>query len=120
MIADEGRKIYNTYCISCHQEDGSGDGNRYPPLAKSDWVRGDVNRLIMVLLEGLAGPITVNGDPYDDMMPKQDFLSNDEIAKVLSYIRLNFDNNSSAIHSSEVARLRHQVKAKQENVKGPD
>jgi glucose/arabinose dehydrogenase len=120
MTADEGQKIYNTYCISCHQADGSGDGNRYPPLAKSDWVRGDVNRLIMVLLEGLAGPITVNGGPYDDMMPKQDFLSNDEIAKVLSYIRLNFDNNSSAIHSSEVARLRHQLKAKQENVKGPD
>src|SRR5680860_315466 len=42
-MAAGGQKIYNIYCISCHQADGKGDGNRYPPLVESDWVTGDKN-----------------------------------------------------------------------------
>ena len=111
-MADEGRKIYNVYCLSCHQQDGMGDGSRYPPLGESDWVTGDKNRLITVLLNGLEGPITVNGKHYDGLMPKHDFLSDAEIAKVASYLRLNFKNNAGAIQEKEVANLREKLKDK--------
>ena len=108
-FADEGQKIFNTYCISCHQADGKGDGNRYPPLVESDWVTGDKKRLIKVILEGLEGPISVNGKSFNDMMPKMDFLSDEDIAKVLTYIRMNFNENAGAVQEKEVARLRDRL-----------
>ncbi len=112
-MAAGGQKIYNIYCISCHQGDGKGDGSRYPSLLESDWVTGDKKRLITVLLEGLKGPITVDGKPFDGKMPKQDFLSDADIAKVISFIKLNFKNNAGVIHEKEVAYLRDKLKDNQ-------
>jgi len=109
-MADEGRKIYNVYCISCHQGDGRGDGSRYPSLVESDWVTGDKNRLITVLLDGLEGPISVEGKPFDGEMPKHDFLSDADIAKVTCSIRMNFKNNAGTIHEREVAKVRDRLK----------
>ena len=111
-MVDEGQKIYTVYCISCHQENGKGDGSRYPPLAGSDWVTGDKNRLITVLLEGLKGPITVNEKRFNGEMPKHDFLSDADVAKVTSYIRLNFKNNAGAILEKEVTNVRNKLKDK--------
>ena len=108
-LADEGQKIYNTYCIACHQVNGAGDGTRYPSLVKSEWVTEDKNKLIGVVLKGLNGPITVNGKAFNEVMPKMDFMSDADIARVLTYIRLNFDNNSSSIKASEVARARRKL-----------
>jgi len=113
-MADEGRKIYNVYCISCHQGDGRGDGSCYPSLVETDWVTGDKKRLITVLLEGLKGPISVERKPFDDEMPKHDFLSDADIAKVTSYIRMNFKNNAGAIHEREVANVRDKLKDEQD------
>ncbi|MAU15126.1 MAG: cytochrome C [Muricauda sp.] len=105
-FADEGQRIYNTYCIVCHQAEGKGDGNRYPPLAGSDWVTGDKNKLIKVVLEGLEGPITVNGKTYNDLMPKMNFMSDEDIAKVLTYIRMNLNEDVGGVQEREVARVR--------------
>lgn len=109
----DGQKIYSIYCISCHQEAGNGDGKRFPSLVKSDWVTGDKNRLIQLLLHGLEGPITVNGKPFNDLMPKHDFLSDGDIAKVLTYIRMKFNNNAGPIYEKEVATVRVKLNDKQ-------
>ncbi len=115
-MADEGQNIYNVYCIACHQGNGKGDGSRYPSLVESDWVSGDRNRLIEVILKGLQGPITVKGKTFNDVMPKQDFLSDEDIAKVLSYIRMNF-NNASGIQEREVRQVRDGLKNEEEDNK---
>ncbi|AEM71715.1 cytochrome c class I [Allomuricauda ruestringensis DSM 13258] len=112
-LADEGQRIYNTYCIACHKADGKGDGNRYPPLAGSDWVTGDKNRLIKAVLEGLEGPITVNGKTYNDLMPKMDFLNDEDIAKVLTYIRMNLNEDVGGVQEREVARVRNGTQGEQ-------
>jgi hypothetical protein len=44
-------------------------------------------------------------------MPKHDFLSDADIAQILTNIRLNFNNNSSAVREKEVARLRNKPPA---------
>lgn len=111
-LANEGRRIYTLYCLACHQKDGMGDGNRYPPLGGSDWVTGDSKRLITVLLEGVKGPITVNGKPFDGEMPGHSFLSDADVARVASYIRLSFNNNAGVIHEKEVASVREQLKSR--------
>jgi len=104
---DDGKIIYNNQCLSCHQHDGSGVPNMYPPLQKSDWVNGDKNKLINVVLKGLQGEIEVNGEYYNQAMPKHDSLTDIQVAQVLTYIRKNFGNNSSAIKPAEVKKLRN-------------
>lgn len=66
------------------------------------------------MLEGFNKP-TVNGKPNDVVMPKLDFLSDEDIAKVLTYIRLNFNNNAGAIRENEVADIRTKLKDEQIN-----
>jgi mono/diheme cytochrome c family protein len=100
-----GQRIYNTYCTPCHQRNGQGDGSRFPPLAGSEWVTGSKKRLIEVVAKGLEGPIQVAGKPYNDLMPKHDFLKPEEMAQVLTYIRKNFGNNADAISISDVQRV---------------
>lgn len=100
-----GQRIYNTYCTPCHQRNGLGDGSRFPPLAGSEWVTGNKKRLIEVVAKGLEGPIQVAGKPYNDLMPKHDFLKAEEMAQVLTYIRKNFGNDADAVSVSDVQRV---------------
>lgn len=106
-----GEKVYQTYCSTCHQGDGKGDGTRFPPLDGSEWVNGDKAPLIKLVLNGLEGEISVKGTTFNGVMPKHDFLTDLNIAQVLSYIRLSFGNNSSAIQENEVTRIRKSLSA---------
>jgi len=103
-------RIYNTYCATCHQPDGKGDRARFPPLSNTEYVNGDKERLIEIVLKGLEGEIVVNNRTYSNIMPQHDFLSDVDIAQVLTYIRQNFNNNSSAISAKEVQRVREKIK----------
>ena len=105
-VMAKGKSIYNKFCLVCHQADGSGVDGLYPPIVATDWVGGDKERLIKLVLNGQVGPIEVNGESYNNVMPAQDFLKNDEVAAVLTYIRQNFQNNASAVSASEVEQIR--------------
>ncbi len=107
---DPGELTYLYYCGACHQKNGKGDGSRFPPLAATDWVTGDKERLIKVVLKGLEGEIQVNGRSYNGVMPQHDFLSDQEVADVLTYIRRNFGNRASSIGEEEVRTLRNEEK----------
>ncbi len=109
----EGEKLYNLYCGACHQRDGKGDGNRFPPLNESEWVNGDPNRLIEIVLFGMDGPITVKGLPYSGMMPANQHLGDEVVAQILTYVRENFNNDGGAIREREVRRVRHQSEREQ-------
>ncbi len=111
-VMDAGTKIYSTYCGACHQRNGKGDGSRFPPLAGSEWVKGDKSKLITVLLKGLQGPVKVRGIPYNVSMPPQNFLSDKDIAEVLTHIRKHFGNRASAIKTEEVEKVRKSLNAK--------
>ena len=109
-IAVGGEKIYGTYCVACHQLNGKGDGSRFPPLDSSEWVNGDKKILINILLNGLQKTIKVKGQSYTGAMPKHSFLADDDIAKVLTYIRQNFGNKADSISANEVAAERSKIK----------
>lgn len=102
----DGKGVYTQYCLPCHQEDGTGVPNLNPPLRKSDWVNGDRNRLIKVILEGLEEEIEVNGESYNRVMAAHSFLTDKQVADVLTYIRSNFGNASDIIKEEEVKVLR--------------
>ncbi|MFP4092968.1 MAG: c-type cytochrome [Cyclobacteriaceae bacterium] len=106
---EAGQTVYNSYCIACHQKDGSGVPGAFPPLKETDWVQGDKEKLISIVLNGLQGPITVNGEQYNNVMTPHNFLSDDEVAAVLTFVRNSFGNNASEVMAEEVAALRDQV-----------
>ncbi len=102
--------VYATYCIACHQSDGKGDGNRFPPLAQSEWVNYNTNRLINVVLNGLKGPVTVKGQSYNEVMPAHGtFLTDDQVAEVLTYIKSNFANIPEIVTPAQVSAVRKKT-----------
>ena len=100
-----GQLIYEQNCLTCHQANGSGVPNLNPPLRGTDWVNGDKTRLINVILKGLQGQ-DIEGDAYDNAMPAHDFLTDDQIADVLTYVRSNFGNKATAVTTDEVKAVR--------------
>jgi mono/diheme cytochrome c family protein len=103
---ERGKTVYEGTCLACHQADGSGVPNLNPPLIKTKWTLGDKNQLINVVLKGLEEEIEVDGETYHNVMPPLAYLSDQEIADVLTYVRNNFGNKASAIKEADVKALR--------------
>ncbi len=108
--ADErGARVYSAYCVVCHQADGGGIEGIYPPIRQTEWVEGDTGRLIRLVLHGMNGPIEVNGEQYNGLMPPHRHLSDDQIADVLTFVRQNFDNDAGEVTADEVFAVRRQT-----------
>ena len=104
-----GQKVYKNVCITCHMADGGGVPNMNPPLIKTEYVLGSKTRLAHIVLAGLAEPIEINGDDYKQHMPAQAYLSDQEIADVLTYVRNSFGNKASAVPVAEVKAVRDKL-----------
>lgn len=105
-----GKALYETYCLTCHQDDGSGVPKLNPPLIKTTWVTGDKKKLITWVLSGTTDKVAIDGKTYDNNMPAQDYLKDEEIADVLTYVRSSFGNKSSAVTAAEVKGVRATLK----------
>jgi mono/diheme cytochrome c family protein len=109
-VASPGEQLYAQACIACHQPGGEGLPGVYPPLEKSDWVSGDPERLIKVVLHGLSGPIEVNGKPFVSSlpvpMPPFAGLSDEQISTLLTFLRSNFGNEARPITAAAVEKVR--------------
>ncbi|SFN02449.1 Cytochrome c, mono-and diheme variants [Chitinophaga sp. YR627] len=105
-----GKALYRQYCISCHQENGSGVPRMNPPLIKTEYVLGDKTRLIGILLNGFNEDVEINGDYYSNPMPSQAALKDQEIADILSYVRNSFGNKASTVSAAEVTTVREAKK----------
>jgi mono/diheme cytochrome c family protein len=107
--ANPGKEIYLKYCMACHQASGSGVSGMYPTLQKTDWVNGDKTRLISLLLNGQQGEITVNGQVFRGVMPTHQYLTDEQMADVLTYVRSNFGNTAGPVLPEEVAGIRQKL-----------
>jgi nitrite reductase (NO-forming) len=105
-----GAVLYNGTCSVCHQNNGAGLPDVFPPLAKSDYLMRDRVHAIEVVLNGLAGKITVNGKDYDSVMPPMSQLTDDEVANILTFTMNSWGNSAEAISASEVAKIRSSTK----------
>ena len=105
-IVHPGKAVYNKYCLTCHQSDGSGVPNMHPPLGPGSWVEKDPEELIAIMMKGLSGKIEVNGQEYKNFMPSHAKLTDEEIADVLTYIRSSFGNNLGPVTPEMVAKIR--------------
>lgn len=103
---ERGKEVYANNCSSCHMDDGSATTDLYPPLAKSDYLNNPVDTLINIVLLGQTGEIEVNGQKYNDEMLAQDYLTDDQVADVLNYVRNSWGNKMPAITPPQVKALR--------------
>ncbi|WP_449508565.1 c-type cytochrome [Cerina litoralis] len=119
-----GKIIFNELCVQCHGTDGTGTpmGNGLtmaPPLANSLRVQGQKEYVTKVVLHGLEGPIAGKTYPGSIMVGMGD-QSDDWIASVLSYIRLNLDNESTIVSPKEVAEIRSSSIGQKQAYKYPE
>jgi len=109
---ERGLKVYKTHCFACHQMTGDGIKGIYPPLFENETVTGDKTRLIEIILKGMSGEIEIKGIKYNQVMIPHNFLTDDEIAHVITYIRNSFENQAEAVNADEVKKIRKQLNVK--------
>ncbi len=105
LAGHPGKKVYGVACLACHQTDGNGVPGMYPPLRQTDWVNGDKERLIRIVVEGMVGEIEVHGQIYNSIMAPLAHLPPQQIADVLTYVRSSFGNNASEVTVNEVREV---------------
>jgi mono/diheme cytochrome c family protein len=99
----KGEAIFEKTCAACHQRDGLGKEGVAPPLVGSDWVLAPGGeRLARIVLNGLSGPVTVQGRVWNLAMPPwRANLDDDAIAVTLNYIRSSLGTNKAAAIKTE-------------------
>lgn len=101
-----GDVIYANVCTPCHQANGLGIKGQYPPLARSEWLLANAEVPIHIVLNGLEGPLRVQGMSYNSKMPAhRDKLSVEEIAAVLTYARSSWGNSAPAVTTEMVQKV---------------
>jgi nitrite reductase (NO-forming) len=106
---ERGKKVFLNSCFACHLANGEGMPGVFPPLAKSDFLQADKDRAIKVVLKGLSGPIVVNGKPYNNLMPPQEY-TDDQVADVLTYVMNSWGNDMGTVNINDVKRVRSENK----------
>ncbi|MCG2595817.1 copper-containing nitrite reductase [Ramlibacter sp. XY19] len=101
-----GQALFAGTCSVCHQGNGAGMAGVFPPLAKSDYLAGDLKRVIDVVLHGLSGKVVVNGQEYNSVMPPMNQLNDDEVANILTYVMNSWGNPGGAISKEDVKQRR--------------
>ena len=109
----DGRQQYLTTCAGCHGTNGEGVSRFAPTLVQSEWVLSNVKKLTLIVLQGIEGPIDVNGVRYDvpsilPIMPAHTPLDDGTIANILTYIRNAWGNSATAISPRMVGVTRNR------------
>ncbi len=95
-----GAALYAAFCIQCHMADGTGVAGTFPPLAAADYLNKNTVASIKAVKYGLQGEIVVNGETYNNAMPKPG-LYDDEVADVMNYILNSWGNTHAEVITEE-------------------
>jgi mono/diheme cytochrome c family protein len=106
----KGRAIFQKICAACHQQQGEGKEGLAPPLAGSEWVKAPSGeRLVRMLINGVSGPIQVQGKTWNLVMPPwRENLDDEQIATVLNYIRSQWGGEGAAPIKPDLAAAARQ------------
>jgi nitrite reductase (NO-forming) len=96
-------------CFVCHQPEGQGVVGQIPPLAGSDYLAADKERAVRTVLQGLSGEITVLGKKYNGIMIPLNYLGDDEIANVVTYVRNSWGNTGDVVSPDLVRTIRSEA-----------
>ncbi|MEI6597660.1 MAG: cytochrome c [bacterium] len=109
----KGQALFLQQCSACHQATGLGIAGAFPPLAGSPWPVGNEERVIKIVLAGIAGEIEVKGAKYVGNMSNIGAgLKDAQVANIISYVRSAWGNNGSAVSDVKVAEVRKAIGAR--------
>ena len=91
-------------------ENGQGMEGVNPPLAKTTYLK-DTKKNIGIILNGQTGEVVVNGKKYNGVMIPLNYLSDEDVANALTYVRNSFGNSGDAVKLDEVRRIRGEAPA---------
>lgn len=104
---EAGRAAYLANCAACHQPGGTGLPGAFPPLAENEHLASlPLEQVIEIVLNGMTGPITVNGMDYNAVMPAMSHLSNADVANILSYVYASWGNPGHTVTTEQVEAVR--------------
>jgi nitrite reductase (NO-forming) len=102
-----GKSLFAGTCSACHQPEGQGLVPAFPPLAKSDYIKQNgKGRAIEIVLNGMTGKVTVNGQDYNSVMPPQSHMTDDDIANILTYVLNSWGNDFGVVSAEDVTKVR--------------
>ncbi len=106
-VMELGRHVYARQCAVCHGDEGKGQAPMMPPLAgnRSIVMASPVNSIRMVLNGGYAPGTAKNPRPHG-MPPFAHVLNDDEVAAVVTYIRVAWGNNATPVAAANANELR--------------
>ena len=106
-VMELGRKVYVKQCAVCHGEEGKGQTPAYPPLAgnQSITMASPVNSIRMVLNGGYPPGTRKNPRPHG-MPPFSHILNDDQVAAVVTYIRVAWENSGTPVSAAQANELR--------------
>jgi mono/diheme cytochrome c family protein len=100
-----GQRLYTNNCLACHQRNGEGVPGVQPPLAGTPVPNGDVAVLLAWVMYG-ERPTALPRGQYSGLMPQFGYLSDDDLAALLTYVRSSFGNHASPVTAAMVAAAR--------------
>jgi mono/diheme cytochrome c family protein len=103
---ERGKQVYMQYCVACHQIDGGGVPGLNPPLEKTSFVLGSKSKLVKIVLKGMNTHEEIAGETYTNVMPPFDYLKDQQVSDVITYIRNSFGNKATAATLAEVKAAR--------------
>lgn len=109
LASDDGKKAYEANCQACHQPTGKGFVGAFPPLVGNPHIDADKLHVVRTVLQGMSGPLEVNGSKYNGVMPQMHHLSDDEIADLSTYVLNSWGNKGGKISSDEVEAVRVEL-----------
>jgi mono/diheme cytochrome c family protein len=102
-----GKKIYETRCLVCHQADGGGVPNMNAPLdGSSNVVGNDIARMVKIIRNGYNERVALDGYYYSNAMTANPDLKDAAIADVLTYIRNSWSNKASVVTLAQVQKVK--------------
>ncbi|SFR60929.1 Cytochrome c, mono-and diheme variants [Pseudidiomarina maritima] len=104
--ADAGEAVYKKNCMACHQANGQGMAAVFPPLVGNSNIADKPAYIAETIVKGKSGKVTVNGAEFNGMMPPMAYLSDADIAAVVSYVNKHFAGGSKEISATEVKAVR--------------
>jgi alcohol dehydrogenase (quinone), cytochrome c subunit len=112
-----GAAIYASDCASCHGFDARGLSPYMPALAGNPVVLDeDPSSLINVVLNG-SRPLVAQGIPDAYRMPQfRQQLSDQDVADVISFMRIRWGNQAPVVDATQVAKLRTSTNPTSEQV----
>jgi mono/diheme cytochrome c family protein len=61
------------------------------------------------VLRGRTGEVVVNGKSYNGIMIPLNYLTDDQVANVLTYVRNSWGNSGESVSIEEVAKIRSEA-----------